>query len=1017
MTQAKNKKTFNFILSSSAPYSYQNDYDAPSGQVDLTKQNNFSASYVDMLKVGMNAVSSRQSNRYSIGLDNGFLKKYTQNYIDAYREPEQYGYGLSIVNLQGPNRFVTSGDRLSLNDIFGQEPQNAPFVTTPSRLPGTVGNLTEKYREKTDFGICPPPGPTGDITKQRVLNSPTWWTNKDQWKSFVLDNFNDKLFYDLDFTMDSPYLLGDIIDGASANHTREVYVDIKPSYNFYVKEYEEGLEEYDTTSVSPLPAYALPSIYMFVSELDESYLDPKTPGSVGPSEFYKHITLNDKIKGTFQDILSTMSDGGVRKVGEKDRGQHFQKFGNLLKYKSGQVRDSLVQMSEYKNLAFSSNNLDLIGKHKGKEVLFPMNVNIEFSTDLNTVFADLLKDTNLASSLIKYISNNPQDGQEISSQYDFHDWCEYDNAGICQPSESRVLEESNYKKNKMWDFSSWLESQAPDTLLNPEPLEESAKDERISKLNKYLGRLKEVLKSLETSSYSDTEIYYTENIATVGEIILSVPAGEKITAEVIENKGREYKSELESLRSNTLVSPVSSISKDYDYPVFLGKINEEKLLTLGTIDPEYSLYSMIMRLLLKTKADEVVKENFRGFIDLLRNNLNTVQGGKKAAHSETLLYCVEKISGVESLDGEFTWGDDRQYIWFPNSSEVDVIEYVDTQVKYNTAYRYVIKAYQLVIGNKYQYKVNDGQTIDGKMYASTNNDLWASICLFNSPCAKIIEVPFYDSSWDSPRGIKVVDAPPMPPEVQIIPYKGVSDKLTIWLNGTSGESWLPDIQIFPNEFDRTGLQTNKNSEIYFKSDDPVGRFEIFRLSKPPKKYSDFAEGVRTNLGTNTRPENSFIDKVTPNKKYYYTFRSVDIHGKTSNPSVVYECELIMQREFVYPSVKIYDMQSIEAQITKPFQRHLELLVSPQQTTLNTAPLKELADLLEKGQVVGPVTEDILTDIQKKIEFINPGQSVWNANGMNKKYKIRINSKKSSRKIDFNIDFNNSGIVSDETDQE
>ena len=58
-----------------------------------------------------------------------------------------------------------------------------------------------------------------------------------------------------------------------------------------------------------------------------------------------------------------------------------------------------------------------------------------------------------------------------------------------------------------------------------------------------------------------------------------------------------------------------------------------------------------------------------------------------------------------------------------------------------------------------------------------------------------------------------------------------------------------------------------------------------------------------------------------------------------------------------------------------------------------------------------------TDIQKKIEFINPGQSVWNANGMNKKYKIRINSKKSNRKIDFNIDFNNSGIVSDETDQE
>ena len=111
------------------------------------------------------------------------------------------------------------------------------------------------------------------------------------------------------------------------------------------------------------------------------------------------------------------------------------------------------------------------------------------------------------------------------------------------------------------------------------------------------------------------------------------------------------------------------------------------------------------------------------------------------------------------------------------------------------------------------------------------------------------------------------------------------------------------------------------------------------------------------------------------------------------------------------------MQSRNKQCFKSFQRYLELLAAPQQTTLNTAPLKKLADLLESSDTVGPVTEDILTDIQKKIEFINPGQSVWNANGMNKKYKIRINSKKSNRKIDFNIDFNNSGIVSDETDQE
>lgn len=1030
MRIAKYKKTLNFTLSSSTPYSYEDNYDTPGEQVDLTNKNIFSASYVDMMKVGYNAATSRQEGDYQTGFAKEYLYKYTQQYIDGYPEPEQYGYGISFINLNGPNSggpngFVSSIDRLSLDDVFGPNAKQALFRSSLSPIVGRGCTLTGQFRSKIDFGICPPPGPSGAGTRFRLLNYPSWWADGDEWKKFVVDNFNDKMFYDLYFKIETPYLLEQISKNASSAHTRETYVDIKPSYNFYVREYEEGVKEYDESSVSPFPSYALPNIYMFISELSDSYLDPTTPGSAGvPTQFYKHITLNDNIKGTFQDILRTMSNGGVKKIGEADEGQHFQKFGNLLKYKKSRVLDALVELDNYKNLAFPNNNLDLLQEHRGKEILFPMSIDLEFTTDINTVVGDLIRDTNLASSLIRYVTTSGEE-MEVESQYSFPDWCTYDDSGVCQPSPARIGQESLYKKNRVWDFTTWLEGErvteqatfSGDSVNTPEDIIPA----RIQQINRYLERLKEVTRSLELGPYTEREIYYFENVLSTGELILSVPPGEKITVEVIERKGRELKQE-RGLLEQALATPGAPIPaptppQDYAGLVFLGKTNEEVLISdAARSDPQYALYSQIMRLLARTRFNELVGENFRHYTDLLKNNLNTVQGGKLPAYSETILYCVEKIAGEEFKE-DVNWTSEVQYIWFPNSSDVDIINYIDTQVKYDVPYRYIIKAYQLVVGNEYRYKINDGQSIGGRTYGQTDDDLWASICLFNTPCLKIVEVPFYDTNWDNIRGVKVTDASPMPPDVEIIPYKGISDKILIWLNGNVGEGWFPDIQILPNELDRDGMIRNEKSEIYFKSDDPAIRFEIFRLNKPPKQYRDFAEGKRINLGTPTLPENSFVDDLEPNVKYYYTFRSIDVHGKVSNPSPVYECELVTEREFTYPYIRIYDMQSRKTEATKPFKRFLEIGASTNQTTLNTAPLKSLANLLEKGRVTGPVTDDILNDIAKNIQFINPGQSLWNSTGENKKYKIRINSKKSCRKIDLNIDFNNSGIVSNETDQD
>ena len=68
----------------------------------------------------------------------------------------------------------------------------------------------------------------------------------------------------------------------------------------------------------------------------------------------------------------------------------------------------------------------------------------------------------------------------------------------------------------------------------------------------------------------------------------------------------------------------------------------------------------------------------------------------KRCYNETLMYRVEKY------DGSSNTGAPLQTIYVPNSQEIDTFQYIDTQVKYNKVYTYVIYTYQIV-GTKYSY--------------------------------------------------------------------------------------------------------------------------------------------------------------------------------------------------------------------------------------------------------------------------------------------------------------------------
>jgi hypothetical protein len=195
--------------------------------------------------------------------------------------------------------------------------------------------------------------------------------------------------------------------------------------------------------------------------------------------------------------------------------------------------------------------------------------------------------------------------------------------------------------------------------------------------------------------------------------------------------------------------PPSSTPLPKDH-VFLGNQNDSTDMALksGLYQTDFSFLANY--LILSGKINEISKVHLRSYQQMM-------QGA--TPHSETILYRISKYStealrqanipipeSVVSLDPALLGNDMRQMdlgvsigdvkdlntpgnlpaisenlesvldsinnngnvqpiqnVYIPNSNTVDIVEYVDSQVKYNRGYTYVVTAYQLSVGTEYFY--------------------------------------------------------------------------------------------------------------------------------------------------------------------------------------------------------------------------------------------------------------------------------------------------------------------------
>lgn len=171
--------------------------------------------------------------------------------------------------------------------------------------------------------------------------------------------------------------------------------------------------------------------------------------------------------------------------------------------------------------------------------------------------------------------------------------------------------------------------------------------------------------------------------------------------------------------------------------------------------------------------------------------------------------------------------------------------------------------------------------------------------------------------------------PPNIPEVDIKNYSNINNKLLILLQVNNGiyyqkanyiNLFTPEqISIF-SEAAQKQTGTYAGGFVYSRSQNDEKCFLVYRTKEKPESYADIIKDQNIIKKLSIQDlQTSFVDDISPNTKYYYCFRVLDISDTASDASLVYEVEMIDQSGTVYMVQNTFKPEPIiEFKKTLPF---------------------------------------------------------------------------------------------------
>ena len=401
---------------------------------------------------------------------------------------------------------------------------------------------------------------------------------------------------------------------------------------------------------------------------------------------------------------------------------------------------------------------------------------------------------------------------------------------------------------------------------------------------------------------------------------------------------------------------------------------------LDHMDPSFVTKSVVLGD--EMELAETFPEEFRQFpstidrLQFLSNLQNTIQNNAinflginagKNCYSEVLMYRVAKFR-KDNFERPF------QSFFFFNAPDIDTFKFLDSQVKPGVEYFYKVYTYSIVIGSEYRY-------------SRTEQSLSPDLNLLGVEVENNISLKIVENLVQTTQTF-IASRPPIYPESSFRSFIGENKKIQILFQDRSDLIDEMPVSLSAEEVDRmTKLRTAQgvgpSDPVKFSNDDGIKAYEVYRTTTPPENILNFSDKLWRRV-----TEKEILDKVTADTTYYYMFRSIDNHGNISNPSGTFEVTLIggvspflIVNDYIYPSSEDDFLRS-----NKEFKRFLRIKPALQQLILQKTP-----ELTSKQSSA---------DIFNAQLSVAPEGSLWG-----KKYKVRISSIETGKKIDFNIDYN------------
>jgi len=336
--------------------------------------------------------------------------------------------------------------------------------------------------------------------------------------------------------------------------------------------------------------------------------------------------------------------------------------------------------------------------------------------------------------------------------------------------------------------------------------------------------------------------------------------------------------------------------------------------------------------------------------DLIKNDTYDKILGLETLSNTTLFYTIKKYQ-----DNIL-----KQTIIIPKTNPTKVLNtFIDTQLIYD---------------KDTTYKINSVDLIPRLVTTYSSSYLGNTITVLQQTSA---EPSLYENSLFE-KTIKVNDTPPLMPYVEFTTYNNVPNKLTLNFNTTFGTLVEEPISILQSDVEMNKniylLQNRTDGKISYGTTDPLRSIQVFISNTKPTSYSSYSSIKPIEVSMNSSYSKSTTFQIQPNTKYYFMFRAIDIHNLTSNPSYIYEVEIVSNNGAIYSIITTVNFDINKNYDTfKSFKKYIN--IEPN------------------------VKYSYITQKQDGSVELGSDNNLWD-----QKFKVRVTSKKSGKSFDVNVSF-------------